>query len=168
VYGTWVPNVNIVRRLYDALCYVSDFLSNNLISFSLNWFWWWIFTPIFQISNFSILDDMEMYEHQDPFKLMDFIAMSYFLNQFLYKAVLTNLFGKSISVYFFVKSLIKKKNRKNFKIDTHRNEIYAHLLNYRCEVSIQQSFIYLTLHSSNGNLSTRLSQNFLPGRSLVS
>jgi len=46
--------------------------------------------------------------------------------------------------------------------------IYAHLLNYRCEVSIQQSFIYLTLHSSNGNLSTRLSQNFLPGRSLVS
>lgn len=37
---------------------------------------------------------MEMYEQQDPFKLTDFITMSYFLNQFLYKAVLTNLFGK--------------------------------------------------------------------------
>jgi len=83
------------------------------------------FLPIFQISNFSILDDMEMYEHQDPFKLMDFIAMSYFLNQFLYKAVLTNLFGKSISVFF---SLIKRKNGRNFKIDTHRNGIYVHLL----------------------------------------
>lgn len=40
---------------------------------------------------------MEMYEHQDPFKLTDFITMSYFLNQFLYKAVLTNLFGNLIS-----------------------------------------------------------------------
>lgn len=49
---------------------------------------------MYRFSNFSILDDMEMYEHQDPFKLTDFITMSYFLNQFLYKAVLTNLFGK--------------------------------------------------------------------------
>lgn len=37
---------------------------------------------------------MEMYEQQDPFKLTDFVTISYFLNQFLYKAVLTNLFGE--------------------------------------------------------------------------
>lgn len=41
-----------------------------------------------------ILDDMEMYEQQEPFKLTDFVTMSYFLNQFLYKAVLNNLFGE--------------------------------------------------------------------------
>lgn len=40
----------------------------------------------------TILDDMEMYEQQDPFKLSDFVTISYFLNQFLYKAVLNNLF----------------------------------------------------------------------------
>ncbi|XP_033230447.1 ubiquitin-protein ligase E3B isoform X2 [Belonocnema kinseyi] len=46
----------------------------------------------------TILDDMEMYEKQEPFKLSDFITMSYFLNQFLYKAVLNNLFDvKSVS-----------------------------------------------------------------------
>lgn len=44
---------------------------------------------------FSILDDMEMYEQQEPFKLNDFIAMSTFLNTFLYRAVLGNLFGKT-------------------------------------------------------------------------
>lgn len=54
---------------------------------------------------------MEMYEQQDPFKLTDFITMSYFLNQFLYKAVLTNLFGKiseSTSRRFFLRSLNSK------------------------------------------------------------
>lgn len=35
-----------------------------------------------------------MYEQQEPFKLTDFVTISYFLNQFLYKAVLNNLFGK--------------------------------------------------------------------------
>ncbi|XP_072380057.1 ubiquitin-protein ligase E3B [Diabrotica undecimpunctata] len=40
----------------------------------------------------TILDDMEMYEQQNPFKLSDFIVMSNFLNIFLYKAVLGNLF----------------------------------------------------------------------------
>lgn len=43
----------------------------------------------------TILDDMEMYEQQEPFKLNDFVVMSNFLNTFLYKAVLGNLFGKS-------------------------------------------------------------------------
>lgn len=64
-------------------------------------------TLISSFLNFSILDDMEMYEHQDPFKLTDFITMSYFLNQFLYKAVLTNLFGKSICV--FIKSKLQEE-----------------------------------------------------------
>lgn len=41
---------------------------------------------------------MEMYEQQEPFKLTDFVTISYFLNQFLYKAVLTNLFGEYCSV----------------------------------------------------------------------
>ncbi|XP_056636344.1 ubiquitin-protein ligase E3B [Diorhabda sublineata] len=40
----------------------------------------------------TILDDMEMYEQQNPFKLNDFIIMSNFLNIFLYKAVTGNLF----------------------------------------------------------------------------
>jgi ubiquitin-protein ligase E3 B len=34
-----------------------------------------------------------MYEQQNPFKLTDFIVLSTFLNTFLYKAVLGNLFG---------------------------------------------------------------------------
>lgn len=47
---------------------------------------------------------MEMYEQQDPFKLTDFVTMSYFLNQFLYKAVLNNLFGN----YHVIKQKKKK------------------------------------------------------------
>jgi len=115
MHSTWIPNADTVRWLYDALCYVSNMIffqtiwlnlvSINFICALISWF-----------SNFSILDDMEMYEHQDPFKLTDFITMSYFLNQFLYKAVLTNLFGKSISVIFCYCFLLnqncKKKNRK--------------------------------------------------------
>lgn len=42
----------------------------------------------------SILDDLEMYEQQNPFKVSDFVVMSNFLNLFLYRAVLGNLFGK--------------------------------------------------------------------------
>ncbi|XP_014290363.1 ubiquitin-protein ligase E3B [Halyomorpha halys] len=40
----------------------------------------------------TILDDIEMYEEQNPFKLNDFICMSSFLNMFLYKGILNNLF----------------------------------------------------------------------------
>lgn len=40
----------------------------------------------------TILDDIEMYEQQNPFKLCDFIALSNFLNTFLYKGILNNLF----------------------------------------------------------------------------
>lgn len=41
-----------------------------------------------------LLDDIEMYEKQRLFRLGDFVALSHFLNVFLYKAVLGNLFGK--------------------------------------------------------------------------
>ncbi|KAF9412715.1 hypothetical protein HW555_008859 [Spodoptera exigua] len=44
--------------------------------------------PEFQM----ILDDMEMYEQQNPFKLQDFINMSQFLNMFVYKSIMGQLF----------------------------------------------------------------------------
>lgn len=40
----------------------------------------------------SILDDIEMYEQQTPFQLNDFIALVYFLNNFLYRAIQENIF----------------------------------------------------------------------------
>ncbi|XP_049867026.1 ubiquitin-protein ligase E3B [Pectinophora gossypiella] len=40
----------------------------------------------------TILDDMEMYEQQNPFKLQDFINMSQFLNLFVYKSIMGQLF----------------------------------------------------------------------------
>lgn len=55
---------------------------------------------------FRILDDMEMYEKQTPFKLSDFIAMSNFLNLFLYKAVIGNLFGMYIYDFTYFPILI--------------------------------------------------------------
>ncbi|VVD04422.1 unnamed protein product, partial [Leptidea sinapis] len=40
----------------------------------------------------TILDDMEMYEKQEPFKLSDFVNMSAFLNMFIYKSIIGQLF----------------------------------------------------------------------------
>lgn len=40
----------------------------------------------------TILDDMEMYEQQNPFKLQDFVNMSQFLNMFVYKSIMGQLF----------------------------------------------------------------------------
>ena len=48
----------------------------------------------FSLCFFRILDDLEMYEQQTPFRLTDYVNMSSFLNYFLYKGVLGNLFGK--------------------------------------------------------------------------
>jgi ubiquitin-protein ligase E3 B len=54
----------------------------------------------------TILDDVEMYEQQNPFKLTDFIVLSTFLNTFLYKAVLGNLFDlKTIQTNSLFQSL---------------------------------------------------------------
>ncbi|XP_015600022.1 ubiquitin-protein ligase E3B isoform X2 [Cephus cinctus] len=75
----------------------------------------------------TILDDIEMYEQQDPFKLTDFITMSYFLNQFLYKAVLNNLFDvKTISsnplftsLHTLLMAIYRRDCRRTFCPDGH-------------------------------------------------
>ncbi|XP_046427763.1 ubiquitin-protein ligase E3B [Neodiprion pinetum] len=75
----------------------------------------------------TILDDMEMYEQQFPFKLSDFITMSYFLNQFLYKAVLNNLFDvKTVSsnplftsLHTLLMALYRRDCRRTFCPDGH-------------------------------------------------
>lgn len=41
-----------------------------------------------------ILDDVEMYEQQIPFELLDYVALSHFLNHFLCKAIQESLFGQ--------------------------------------------------------------------------
>lgn len=43
---------------------------------------------------FRILDDIEMYEQQIPFELMDYVALSSFINMFSYKAIQDNIFGE--------------------------------------------------------------------------
>ncbi len=43
----------------------------------------------------TILDDMEMYDQQDPFKLSDYVTLSNFLNMFLYRSIYNQLIGKS-------------------------------------------------------------------------
>ncbi|KAH1003133.1 ubiquitin-protein ligase E3B isoform X1 [Dendroctonus ponderosae] len=54
----------------------------------------------------TLLDDIEMYEKQRLFRLGDFVALSHFLNVFLYKAVLGNLFDiKSIQSNSLFQSL---------------------------------------------------------------
>ncbi|XP_076654428.1 ubiquitin-protein ligase E3B isoform X2 [Halictus rubicundus] len=75
----------------------------------------------------TILDDMEMYEHQEPFKLSDFVTISYFLNQFLYKAVLNNLFDqKSVptnplftSLHTLLMAIYRRDCRRTFCPDGH-------------------------------------------------
>lgn len=46
-------------------------------------------------SSHSILDDIEMYEQQEPFQLSDYTGLSYFLNNFLFKTIQDNIFGKT-------------------------------------------------------------------------
>ncbi|XP_044002807.1 ubiquitin-protein ligase E3B [Aphidius gifuensis] len=75
----------------------------------------------------TILDDMEMYEQQEPFKLTDFISMSYFLNQFLYKAVLNNLFDVKTtsnnplftSLHTLLMAIYRRDCRRTFCPDGH-------------------------------------------------
>lgn len=51
----------------------------------------------------SILDDIEMYEQQEPFQLSDYTGLSYFLNNFLYKTIQDNVFGMCArKVYLFI------------------------------------------------------------------
>ncbi|XP_011307352.1 ubiquitin-protein ligase E3B [Fopius arisanus] len=75
----------------------------------------------------TILDDMEMYEQQEPFKLQDFVTMGFFLNQFLYKGVLGNLFdvrtvGSNplfVSLHTLLMAIYRRDCRRNFCPDGH-------------------------------------------------
>ncbi|CAH0555010.1 unnamed protein product [Brassicogethes aeneus] len=75
----------------------------------------------------TILDDMEMYEQQKQFHLSDFIVMSHFINTFLYKAVLGNLFDlKTIqsnnlfqSLHQLLMLLYRRDCRRNYTPANH-------------------------------------------------
>lgn len=49
----------------------------------------------------SILDDIEMYEQQTPFELSDYVGLSYFLNNFLYRAIQENVFGETFVLFYY-------------------------------------------------------------------
>lgn len=88
--STGIQNITAVRKLYGTLCNVNI----NKINRVQNTLYFLYFS--------RILDDVEMYEKQSPFKLSDFIVMSNFLNLFIYKAVVGNLLGKYIVLYSFL------------------------------------------------------------------
>ncbi|XP_065343486.1 ubiquitin-protein ligase E3B [Cloeon dipterum] len=75
----------------------------------------------------TILDDIEMYEQQKPFRMGDYVLMSNFLNQFAYKAVLTGLFDpKSLNsnslfnaVHTLLLRLYQRDCRRQFTPDGH-------------------------------------------------
>uniref|UniRef100_A0A1Y1M0Y6 HECT-type E3 ubiquitin transferase n=2 Tax=Photinus pyralis TaxID=7054 RepID=A0A1Y1M0Y6_PHOPY len=75
----------------------------------------------------TILDDMEMYEQQNPFKLGDFVTVSSFLNLFLYNGVLGNLFDlKTVqsnslfqSFHTLLMVLYKRDCRRNYTPQGH-------------------------------------------------
>ncbi|XP_058789046.1 ubiquitin-protein ligase E3B isoform X2 [Phymastichus coffea] len=75
----------------------------------------------------TVLDDIEMYEQQDPFKLIDFVQMSYFLNHFLFKAMSSNLFNTEcadqnvlfISMHTLLMSIYRRDCQKKFCKDDH-------------------------------------------------
>lgn len=70
----------------------------------------------------TILDDIEMYEQQKPFSVSDYVAMSTFLNQFLYKGIVNNLFDvKSInssglfsSLHTLLMVLYRRDSRRSY------------------------------------------------------
>nr|CAD7456022.1 unnamed protein product [Timema tahoe] len=75
----------------------------------------------------TILDDLEMYEQQKPFRLVDYVKMSYFLNHFLYKGVLGNLLDvKSLntnslfqSAHTLLMVLYRRDCRRSYTPDNH-------------------------------------------------
>lgn len=75
----------------------------------------------------TILDDMEMYEQQEPFKLQDFINMALFLNMFVYKSIMNQLFDlKNIqsnelfaSLHTLLLVLYRRDCRRSYTPDNH-------------------------------------------------
>ncbi|GAB0093851.1 ubiquitin-protein ligase E3B [Sergentomyia squamirostris] len=75
----------------------------------------------------TILDDIEMYEQQTPFQLSDFIALSYFLNNFLYRAIQEGLFDPKtittsplfVSTHTLLLCLYRRDCRRAFAPQNH-------------------------------------------------
>lgn len=75
----------------------------------------------------TILDDLEMYEQQKPFRLTDYVNMSTFLNHFLYKGILGNLFdvkglGSNVlfqSAHTLLMVLYRRDCRRSYTVDNH-------------------------------------------------
>lgn len=50
-----------------------------------------------EIFFYRILDEHEMYVDEQPFKLSDYVLLTYFLNNILYKIIQENILGKNIT-----------------------------------------------------------------------
>lgn len=75
----------------------------------------------------TILDDMEMYEQQALFTLNDYIVLSHFLNNLLYKTVSENIYETKVvfncplfvSMHTLLLCLYRRDNRRAFAPDNH-------------------------------------------------
>lgn len=75
----------------------------------------------------TILDDVEMYEKENPFKITDFIVLSNFLNTFLYKAIVGNLLEIKLvqtnslfqSLHSLLMTLYRRDSRRNYTPSGH-------------------------------------------------
>ena len=75
----------------------------------------------------TILDDMEMYEQQALFSLNDYIVLSHFLNNLLYKTVHENIYETKtvfncplfVSMHTLLLCLYRRDNRRQFAPDNH-------------------------------------------------
>lgn len=75
----------------------------------------------------TILDDMEMYEQQALFSLNDYIVLSHFLNNLLYKTVHENIYETKVvfncplfvSMHTLLLCLYRRDNRRAFAPDNH-------------------------------------------------
>lgn len=75
----------------------------------------------------TILDDIEMYEQQVMFAIQDYIVLSHFLNNLLYKTVNDNIYDVKVvfncplfvSMHTLLLCLYRRDNRRRFAPDNH-------------------------------------------------
>ncbi|XP_069160891.1 ubiquitin-protein ligase E3B [Procambarus clarkii] len=75
----------------------------------------------------TVLDDLEMYEQQKPFSLVDYSTMASFLNNFTYKIINNGLVDVRsvqssalfVSVHTLLMLLYKRNSRRSYVPDTH-------------------------------------------------
>ncbi|XP_062543372.1 ubiquitin-protein ligase E3B [Armigeres subalbatus] len=75
----------------------------------------------------TILDDLEMYEQQNPFTLNDYIALSHFLNTFLYRTIQDQIFDIKtvtsaplfVSTHTLLLCLYRRDCRRSFAPQNH-------------------------------------------------